>query len=534
MAGFVVTVGDRISSTVLRAYDSDDGSALWTADHPATVYCVAIDVNGNVYTGGAQAGTPLRTTRKYSQDGTLLWSKNHISIVRGIAVDSNGYVYTVGSSYATITIRKYDNDGNEITTDWPKSYAGGRTLNAICIDDDDNIYVTGSVYSDSGTNKTTHKYNSSGVEQWYINRGATTYAINITGDYVTVGGDSDGTYTSASYNLSDGSLVTGSEKNHGATVNGIARNSTADLCGNLSSGVTTRIASATLNHGGTVNCICVDVDGYVYTGGNVASSVTTRKYTSAGVEITTGDWPLNHTDDVRGIACWPTVLFNINPPGLLLNVSLAAPFLTYTNGTPALLLDLSLGIPTFSGISQPPDIYAIDYPNQIIYKLYVSGTTLVELPFSSFQCRRSLGQSTFLTVVIPNYSTTLVDLLEARKTANNNLIIYSGYVDSNDQETLGEFIKSTIIDIRVERNSSSGTITVYGRVIPVSFTTQSRTLHQISKRGKTESGKKTATCAVDFNLRPNDTAIDGLSSWTVGDITLFVGNGTSYMIVTEN
>lgn len=534
MAGFIVTVGDRISSTVLRAYDSDDGSALWTADHAATVNCVAIDASGNVYTGGSPAGTPNVTTRKYSQDGTLLWATNNIAIVRGIAVDSNGYVYTVGSSYGNIVIRKYDNDGNEITTNWPISYTGGRTLYAICIDDDDNIYVTGDVYSDSGTDKTTHKYNSSGTEQWYINRGAITRAINITGDYVTVGGDSDGTYTSASYNLSDGSLVTGSEKNHGATVRGIARNSTADLCGNLSSGVTTRIASATLNHGGTVNCICVDVDGYVYTGGAVASSVTTRKYTSAGVEVTDGDWPLNHTDDVRGIACWPTIIFKIDVPGLPIDFDLALPNLNYTNSIPALPIAIALGIPTFSGILQPPDLFAMPYAVQPIYRLYVSGSTLIELPFSSFQCRRSLGQSTFLTAVIPNYSTTLVNLLETRKTANNNLIIYSGYIDSNGQETLGEFIKSTIIDIRVEKYSSNGTITVYGRVIPVYFTTQSRTLYQISKRGKTEAGKKTATCAVDFNLRPNDTAIDGLSSWTVGDITLFVGDVTSYMMVTEN
>jgi len=525
MSGTIITVGNRASDNkTTRAYNDDNGSLLWSVDHGDKVNCVCVDNNGNVYTGGIASGG--YTTRKYNIFGALQWSVDHGSTVYCIAVDSDGYVYVGGTNY----LRKYSSSGTEITTAWPVySYA---QINGVCIDSSNNIYFTGNLAYDGIRYYTTKKYNSSGTQQWYYNHTQNTYGINITGSYVTIGGVQNVySQTTESLSTSTGSSVSSSNEN--ATIYAIANNGNNDRAGaRNSSNKTTYISSATLDHGGTVYCIAINSSsGNVYTGGVVSSSITTRKYSSSGTEVTDDDWPLNHTDTVFGIA-WTSKLPEF--PGLQINVSLANPTVSFSVAIPGLPLDIYLGIPTFSGISQPPDIYAIEYPQQIIYRLYVSGTTLVELPFSSFQCRRSLGQSTFLTIVIPAYSTALIDLLEARKTANSFLIIYSGYIDSSGHEILGEFIKSTIIDIRVERNSSSGTITVYGRVIPVSFITQSRTLHQISKRGKTEAGKKTATCAVDFNLRPNDTAVDGLSSWTVGDITLFVGNGTSYMIVTEN
>jgi len=529
MAGTVITVGSRAADNyTTRAYDEDTGELLWSVDHGGQVNCVCVDGDGNIYTGGARVSS--KTIRKYSIFGDLIWSADDVvatSGINGIAVDSNGNVYTCGGAY----VKKFDSDGTEITTGWP--YNHGATLRGICIDSSDNIYFTGS----SASGITTRKLDSSGSSQWTFDGDMDdTLGIALVGTDVYVVGTkrSGGDRTVSILSQSTGSES--SYLDHGSIIRGVTNNSTGDHTGDRSSSITTWISSTTVDHGANTLCICHNSDsGNVYIGGVLTSSITTRKYSSSGTEITDNDWPLNHTTSVRGIAWTPVVPFyGINSPGLLINVSCGLPILNYTNSTPALSLALSLGIPTFSGISQPPDIYAIEYPQQIIYRLYVSGAPLVELPFSSFQCRRSLGQSTFLTIVIPTYSTVLIDLLEARKTANSFLIIYSGYVDSNGQETLGEFLKSTIIDIRVERNFSSGTITIYGRVVPVSFTTQSRSLHQISKRGKTESGKKTATCAVDFNLRPNDTAVDGLSSWTVGDITLFVGSDTSYMLVTEN
>lgn len=97
--------------------------------------------------------------------------------------------------------------------------------------------------------------------------------------------------------------------NHGAAVRCVA----ADAAGNVYTGgdrvggVTTRKYDAdgnplwTADHGGTVWGIAVDSAGNVYTGGYLGSgSMTTRKYTSAGVPITTG-WPKNHSDTVWAV-----------------------------------------------------------------------------------------------------------------------------------------------------------------------------------------------------------------------------------------
>lgn len=530
MAGTIITVGNRASDNyTTRAYDEETGELFWSVDHGAQVNCVCVDDDGNIYTGGAR--TSSKTIRKYSINGDLIWSADDVvssSGIVAIAVDSNGNVYTCGGAY----VKKFNSSGIEITTGWP--YNNNGTVRSICIDNSDDIYITGSTTSDT---QTTRKINSSGTKQWDFKGDMTeTYGIALVGSNVYVVGAKR---TGGDRTVSILSQSTGTESSyldHGSTIRSVTTNSTGDHTGDRSSNITTWISSATVDHGANTFGICYNSDsGNVYICGVLTSSITTRKYNSSGTEITDNDWPLNHTTAVRGIAWTPVIPFyGINSPGLPLGISCGLPILNYTTSNPAIPIAIALGIPTFTGISQPPDLYAVEYPVQIIYRLYVSGSTLVELPMSSFQCKRSLGQSTFLTVVIPNYSTTILDLLEARKLANNNLIIYSGYINSSGNEVLGEFIKSTIIDIRVEKSFMTGKITVYGRVIPTSFTKQSRILQQISKRGKNEAGKITVTCAVDFNLRPNDTAIDGLITFTVGDITLFVGNDTSYMIVVEN
>lgn len=521
MAGMIITGGMRTADGyTTRAYLESTGRLLWAADHQSTVSCICVDSDGNVYCGG------YIFIKKYNVKGELQWSiSTYGSTTYCIAVDSNGYVYmgtdlSVGNFY----IRKYDSNGNAITTEeWPVRIYG--SIRGICIDSNNDIYIAKLMGTEYISAK---KYNSSGVEQWGSYFGKDLFAINVTGNYISTGGlvNTDTGKNGQVLDPATGGVI--SEYADGVTIYAIARNANADRAGKK-----TYIGGATLNQN---FCITNNTDsGNVYTGGYAIGSFTTRKYTSAGVEITDDFWPLNHTQTVYAIAWTPVEPFyGINLPGLLFPIIAGAPFASRTVNISGLLLPLLLNTPDFSGILQPPDIYAVNYPVKIIYRLYVSGTTLVELPISSFQCKRSLGQSTFLTVVIPHYSNELVNLLELRKISNNILMIYSGYIDRNGDEMIGEFIKSTIIDIDVEQSALTGQIRVYGRVIPAVFTTQSRRLQNVLKRGKTSDGKRTITCSVDFNLRPNDTAIDGLMSWIVGNITLFVDSSRSRMDVVEN
>ncbi len=168
-------------------YDSD-GNEVWVAryDGPAhwddTGRAVAVDSEGNVYvTGGSYGLGTLEdyATIKYDRDGNELWVARYDGpghrddIAQAIAVDVEGHVYVTGVSYGGYTqdyaTIKYDADGTPL---WVERYSGGLPpgggATRIRLDKEGNVYVTGGVwmgpprYSDIGT----LKYNSQGQLLW--------------------------------------------------------------------------------------------------------------------------------------------------------------------------------------------------------------------------------------------------------------------------------------------------------------------------------------------------------------------------------
>jgi hypothetical protein len=120
-----------------------------------------IDSSGNTYVTGSSG------TVKYNSAGTQAWVVNRGN---ALAVDGNGNVYVTegwrwnggNHEYATI---KYNAAG---TQQWVRTYDGpGYTphsdpANAVAVDVDGNVYMTGI----NGNDYFTIKYNSSGTQQW--------------------------------------------------------------------------------------------------------------------------------------------------------------------------------------------------------------------------------------------------------------------------------------------------------------------------------------------------------------------------------
>lgn len=546
--GIVVTGGVQTGGVTTRVYLSFTGESWWTADHGGTVYAVAVDADGNVYTGGVRVSSV--TTRKYGPDGTLLWTADHGATVRGIAVAADGTVYTV-SATSTNSTRKYAADGTEDTTaPWPLNH--GANVYAVAVDASGNLYTCGDQLSGSPY-YTTRSYTSAGSLRWSHNHGggAVSIAVISDGARIAVGG------IAYSYTLDILTASSGAEEyrytHEGVQVNGVAAGRTSignpddtvvTASNRTASNLTVReldydigVPGTTYNwsadHGAHLYSVAVDGhDGSTYVVGVRSGSVTTRKYDDTGAEITADAWPLDHGADVRAVAWSPyTPLLPALPPALPLRFALGIPDVREVVFAPALPVRWALGVPTVTPNAAPPDISALAL--QTVYRLYVTGGALLELPFAALQCQRRLGQSTWVTATIPTCSAALLADLTARQSSDGRLAVFAGVRLASGVEQMGEFMQAVITEIDGELEAGAGVITLRGRLVPTAFTAQDRILRGVYRRGRENDGRRFAESSADPLLRPNDTVHDGAATWTAGSILYRIEPTTGTMRVVE-
>jgi len=286
--GGLPTVGTSIST---RKY-TDAGVAVWGKNHGATVYAIAVDSAGNVYTGGARTGN--LTTRKYDPNGTLLWSVDHGADVRGIAVDASGNVYAGGVLIPGVgSLRKYNAAG---ALQW--------TVNTLA-----DVYCvaassSGNVYTGGDMNEgTTHMFDTTGEEQWMADHEAVVAGIAVDGDgnVYTGGARTAGNLTTRKYSPA-GNLLWSID--HGDAVFAVAAGSDGAVvtCGIDVSGVTTRKYTANgvqiwgADDGDVATSVAIGVSGSVYTIAGMTG--TTRKRDPAGTSV----WNVDHGMPATAIA----------------------------------------------------------------------------------------------------------------------------------------------------------------------------------------------------------------------------------------
>ncbi|MGB8225794.1 MAG: hypothetical protein WCE45_02845 [Sedimentisphaerales bacterium] len=155
------------------------GSQLWTAAYNYSndrFYDVATDANGNIYAVGRSGDDALLV--KYTPDGNLAWARtyngsaNNYDSFYQLALDANGNVYACGESAELYTDQdcltaKYSPDGVRL---WVQTYDGPANgwdlLEAITLDSTGNVYVAGSIETETDSNYVTIKYSPDGDSLW--------------------------------------------------------------------------------------------------------------------------------------------------------------------------------------------------------------------------------------------------------------------------------------------------------------------------------------------------------------------------------
>ena len=192
LTGGILTPAEQTNNYATMKYNSS-GILRWAkiyngpgSNSVDEAIAVAVDIQGNVYvTGNSEEYgflTDAYCTIKYDSSGNQLWVARYKNLPNGIddptaiAVDNQGNVYVTGSSqsilgmdYLTI---KYNTDGDSL---WMRRYRGPGTgnpdnySNSLCLDNQGNVYITGeSPGINSGRQVCTIKYNTNGVQQWVV------------------------------------------------------------------------------------------------------------------------------------------------------------------------------------------------------------------------------------------------------------------------------------------------------------------------------------------------------------------------------
>jgi len=185
---FICTEPANTYSRFTIAKYNASGVQLWVTNSPNTQYgpsrieaVTTENVSGSVYiTGNSFGDHQPYATSKYDQDCSPIWSyywqgSLTYSYVENMASDNSGGVYLSGAVYAlpvqpvrVFGTIKLNTLGEEV---WVRRYgdpaAGNHVANAVKVDGDTNVYVTGnSSGSGSGNDFATIKYDTNGNEKW--------------------------------------------------------------------------------------------------------------------------------------------------------------------------------------------------------------------------------------------------------------------------------------------------------------------------------------------------------------------------------
>ena len=529
-------IGHSRASSLTTRKLYGDGTAIWSRDHGNDVAAVAVDSDGNVYTAGRSATSGYyNAIRKYTSAGTAVtdgWPVNigNANQATSLAVDGSGAVYvgSLWSSSSSRAVQKYASTGGSVV--WQSNI--GHSVYGLAIADDGHVIAVGARIS----NNTIRKLNaSSGAQIWAADHGAITRAVAVDDDgAIYTGGDASSSVTTRKWNTGGTEITTDDwPVNGGDAVYAVAVRDGLLVTGGLrTSSLTTRAYDTadgtvlwTADHGDVVQAVAIDDTGAVYAGGVYVSGVFLRKYLSDGTPVTI-TWPAVVINALVATASPPLIT---TAPGLSLPLALAIPTTDVATLAPALALPLAIAAPSLTLPPSPPDWRG--GPAQTIYRCYLTGgPALIELPLAAFQCRRRLGDSTWLVLEVPADRAEWATLLTL--TPLKQVVIYAGVRTADGTETLGEFLRAWLTEIERERNPHHAGLHLTGRIVPTPYTSQTRTLRAITALRKVE-GRWRVTCAVDPLLRPNDTALFGESSMAVGALAYRISPDLAEMTVEE-
>jgi hypothetical protein len=263
---FIYVSGELTDGNTVWKYDID-GNLVSSLSSVRRIRGLTVDSEDNIIMVGDSSSTaPNENFYKYDFNGNLLFFKRTINgtAANRVKVDSNDNIFIVSTIFNSISLMKYDKDGNLI-------WQGGHTASVsdLTIDSNDNVIIGGT----NSAGISVRKYSNSGTLIWSAQHGNTILGVD--------------------FDSQNNILATGIRTN----VIGGVNNTTRKYDGN------TGALLFSIDHGQRTDGIAVDSkDNFIIAGGRI-NNVGIRKFDSNGNTI----WAIDYPTDI-GTANPNTVL----------------------------------------------------------------------------------------------------------------------------------------------------------------------------------------------------------------------------------
>ena len=157
------------------------------------------------------------------------------------------------------------------------------------------------------------------------------------------------------------------------------------------------------------------------------------------------------------------------------------------------------------------------------------GTTDIEIPVSSIQCRRRNGEPTYLFVNIPDITNS--SAIAARP--NGDMIVEMSYWYDEQDNLRTEIARATMEDVRMDEGGQNQTITLSGHKteawVPKTITTDGSSTYRAINKGKLTH----RLAEPDTFINPGDTVTVDSDTFVVGNISIIIGSMQQTMEVAE-
>ena len=156
-----------------------------------------------------------------------------------------------------------------------------------------------------------------------------------------------------------------------------------------------------------------------------------------------------------------------------------------------------------------------------------------EMPISNFAGQLRSGEPSYLQVTIPDARRWAQNIADFAAQFDTELVIQAGYRYSDGSFQTQDIARTRLRNVRYDLGARSSSVQLDGIDTRVNPAPKTVSLHGANYRSQDEAGRVRYRCAMNFDIRPGDTALINGETFTVGELSYNVTVNNATLEVAE-